>query len=544
MAHTITGIDLGSWSVKFSVFDVGFRRVRLHTSFEEPVPPGEAPLVERQAEALRAGVARLPSQSTIHMALPGEMLSLRVLDLPFSDARKVEQVVGYELEGQIMHDLSEVVMDHVILSATKTGDSEAAGSRALAVAARTETVAAFLASLKQCGVEPRTLYPTPIMYHALLAEERTSAETAPTGFCLFIDVGHQHSQLCFLRGDEAVFGRTSSHAGEELTLALVRASGEKWTWAQAELAKQTHGCVPSRARPPATSVQQQLGAVLQEAMAPFLRDLRQTLASFRAQNKEPVETILLAGGGSRLQGLAEFLQEELGIPTSLWPAPPEPALAEGTDEVEAISVVDEEGSAQRARLALSSALAWAGARGHRELDLRRGPFQYRANFSIMRQKAPHLALLVGAVLACAAVDGTIALRRLSSEQQQLKERLRVATKELFGEARSDATEVTAALNRSFRDEMAPLPRVTAYDLLGQISRKMPASDQVAIDVQDLEIKSKKTSIKGTVDSAASLDDVVAKLKEIDCFEEINKGPLTEVSGGAKQFSLTINSKCP
>ena len=148
------------------------------------------------------------------------------------------------------------------------------------------------------------------------------------------------------------------------------------------------------------------------------------------------------------------------------------------------------------------------------------------------------------VLACAAVDGTIALRRLSSEQQQLKERLRLATKELFGEARSDATEVTAALKRSFRDEMAPLPRVTAYDLLDRISRKMPPAEEVAIDVQDLEIKSKKTSIKGTVDSAASLDDVVAKLKELDCFEEINKGPLTEVSGGAKQFSLTINSKCP
>jgi hypothetical protein len=162
----------------------------------------------------------------------------------------------------------------------------------------------------------------------------------------------------------------------------------------------------------------------------------------------------------------------------------------------------------------------------------------------MRQKAAHLALLVGAVLACAAVDGTIALRRLSSEQQQLKERLRLATKELFGEARSDATEVTAALKRSFRDEMAPLPRVTAYDLLDRISRKMPPAEEVAIDVQDLEIKSKKTSIKGTVDSAASLDDVVAKLKELDCFEEINKGPLTEVSGGAKQFSLTINSKCP
>jgi type IV pilus assembly protein PilM len=543
MAHTITGIDLGSRSVKFAVFDVGFRRVRLNTSFEEPVPPGETPLAERQAEALRAGVAHLPAESTITMALPGELLALRVLDLPFADARKIEQVVGYELEGQIMHDLSEVVMDHIVLSASNAGESETAGSRALAVAARTEDVAAFLASLKESGVEPRTLYATPVIYHALLAEERT--EEAPAGYRLFIDVGHRRSQLCFLRADEAVFGRTSSHAGEELTLALVRASGDKWTFEQAEQAKHTYGLVPSQARPPATSAQRQLGPVLRDALGPFLRDLRQTLASFRAQNKTPVDAILLAGGGSRLQGLVEFLQEELGIATSLWPAPPGVGenQPESDDGVE-VSVVDEEGSASRARQALAFALAWAGVRGHRELDLRRGPFQYRVSFSIMRQKASHLALLAAALLACAAVDGTIALRRLSGEQQQLREKLKRATKELFGEARSDATEVTAALKRSFRDEMAPLPRVTAYDLLDRISRKMPAADQVAIDVQDLEIKSKKTSIKGTVDSAASLDDVVAKLKEIDCFEEIQKGPLTEVSGGEKQFSLTINSKCP
>jgi type IV pilus assembly protein PilM len=541
MAHTITGIDVGSRSVKFAVLDVGFRRVRVNSAFEEPVPPGEAPLAERQAEALRAGLARLPSGSTIHVALPGEMLALRVLDLPFSDARKVEQVVGYELEGQIMHDLSEVVMDHVILSAASTDGSEAAGSRALAIAARTDEIAAFLASLKQCGVDPRTLYVTPVIYQALLAEE--PAETTPAGCRLFIDLGHRHSQLCFLRGNEAVFGRTSNHAGEELTLALVQASRDKWTFAQAEQAKHTYGFVPSRAQPPGTAAQRQLGPVCRDALAPFLRDLRQTLASFRAQNKTPVESILLAGGGSRLQGLADFLQEELGIPTSLWPAPPA-AEATESDEVDEVSVVDEEGSASRARLALAHALAWAGVRGHKQLDLRRGSFQYRVSFSIVRQKAAHLALLVGAVLACAAVDGTIALRRLSSEQQQLKEKLRLATKELFGAPRFDATEVTAALKRSFRDEMAPLPRVTAYDLLDQISRKMPASDQVAIDVQDLDIKTKKTTIKGTVDSAAALDDVVAKLKEIDCFEEINKGPLTEVSGGAKQFSLTINSKCP
>jgi uncharacterized protein YunC (DUF1805 family) len=51
-------------------------------------------------------------------------------------------------------------------------------------------------------------------------------------------------------------------------------------------------------------------------------------------------------------------------------------------------------------------------------------------------------------------------------------------------------------------------------------------------------------MKGTVDSAAAVDEIVAKLKEIECFEDIGKGPISEVSGGAKQFSLTIASKCP
>ena len=95
MAHTITGIDLGSWAVKFTVLEVGFRHTRPFSSYEERVPQGERPLVERQYEALRAGVAKLPSGTMAYLALPGDMLTLRVLELPFADARKIDQVVGY-----------------------------------------------------------------------------------------------------------------------------------------------------------------------------------------------------------------------------------------------------------------------------------------------------------------------------------------------------------------------------------------------------------------------------------------------------------------
>ena len=108
----------------------------------------------------------------------------------------------------------------------------------------------------------------------------------------------------------------------------------------------------------------------------------------------------------------------------------------------------------------------------------------------------------------------------------------------------EANDVSAALKRSLRDEMAPLPKATAFDLLDDISNHIPPADKVQVDIEDLDIKAKKTTIKGTIDSAAAVDEIVAKLKDVECFEEISKGPITEVSDGAKQFSLAIASKCP
>ena len=51
-------------------------------------------------------------------------------------------------------------------------------------------------------------------------------------------------------------------------------------------------------------------------------------------------------------------------------------------------------------------------------------------------------------------------------------------------------------------------------------------------------------MKGTVDTAAAVDEMATKLKEIECFDDVSKGAITEVSGGAKQFTLNIGSKCP
>ena len=104
--------------------------------------------------------------------------------------------------------------------------------------------------------------------------------------------------------------------------------------------------------------------------------------------------------------------------------------------------------------------------------------------------------------------------------------------------------MTLLVSKGFKEELAPLPKATAFDLLDQISRKMPSDEKIKLDVMELDIRPKKTFIKGTVDSAAAVDEIGTKLKEIECYEDVSKGAITEVSGGGKQFTISINSKCP
>jgi type IV pilus assembly protein PilM len=526
MSHSITGIDIGAHAVKFVVVDVGFRQAHVTSTFEERVPRGEAPLPERQALALAAGLARLPPEQTLYTAVPGELLTIRVLDLPFSDARKVDQVVPFELEGQIVHALDDVVFDYVTVGAQGEGVS------VLAVAAPIEELSSHLAELTGQGVEPRALFAAPVVYQALAGRDAAEEGTVPAAK-LLLDVGHLRTNVAVLVDGKTVFARTIKRGGAALTAAIARAL--QCDEARAEALKHEHGFLASDARPARTQAEAQMDALLREELVPFLREIRQTLASVRARGKAPVEAVWLTGGGAALRGLPEYLAAELELPVSIW------TPAEASKEERAPAADPSEGEPGGAPLA--SAIAWRGARGEREIDLRRGPFVFKASFSALRQKATHLAALAAALLLSITLDATMKMTRLSSEEEKLQAELKAATQELFGTPRTDGREVARELKRSFKDEMAPIPTASAFDILNEISRRMPGSD-IKLDISDLDIKPKKIFIKGTVASVAARDEIVSRLREwTDCFEEIKPGSIQEVSGG-KLFTLTIDSKCP
>jgi general secretion pathway protein L len=556
MAHTVVGIDVGAQAVKFSLVEAGFRQTRPRGAFAEPVLAGEQSLAERQGEALRRGLEQLPQESTLVFTMPGELLTMRVLDLPFSDPRKIDQVVGYELEGQIVHALADVIYDHQIIRAPSPE-----GTSVLVVAARIDDVGNLLAELAAHGLDPRALYPAPLIYEALFGEPgrdgRSEEGTIPS--CrVVVDIGHLRTNICILQDEQAVLGRTVLRGGAQLTAAIATVLGcDEDT---AEEIKKSRAAIGANATPEAI----RLDGILRDALAPLLRDVRQTLASVRARVRTPIQSILLTGGTAALAGLDEYLASELELPVSLWDgiAGPGSAAASGAAgplgslgglgsvdgptsvDTDAVDIDVRDGQAEPdSRFALASAAAWAGAGGARRIDLRRGPFVYKASLSIIRQKAVHLGALAAAVVLAVTMDAAMALGRLRQEHEQLSAQLRAQTQELFGTPKDDGRQVVTMLTRNFKEEMAPIPKATAYDILGEISRKVPSNDEMKLDILELDIKPKKVFIRGTLDSFKAVDDLQAKLKAIDCFEEISKGLINEVSGGAKSFTLTIATKC-
>ena len=163
-----------------------------------------------------------------------------------------------------------------------------------------------------------------------------------------------------------------------------------------------------------------------------------------------------------------------------------------------------------------------------------------------------------AILAFSAINAAASLRGLRKESETLEARLRKQTTELFGHEMTDGKAVSEELHSGgIKGGAPPVPTTTAYDLLDDISHHVPPPEKGKLDITELDIKPKKTYIKGTAETAAQVDDLVAELKKIECFETIETGKISSVTAPPsgekkegdkpaelKQFTLTITASCP
>jgi Tfp pilus assembly PilM family ATPase len=541
-------VDLGAWSVKVAVAVPGLRGGTITHVVERLIPPGEEPQGPRAVAVLDDLVKELGlGQDTMFLAVRGDQLFTQILEMPFRNLRRteLEKAVGAELEGVVPVDLEDMVFSFEPISAPADApaavqeDGEPArgrtlgaaeGMRVLSYAMRTDRAEALLAQGQEAGPDPRGLLPAAGGAVRLLERSGLAAQLGSAPVAV-LDLGHERTEVVVVRAGQAIFSRNLARGGKQLTEAIAR------TWRlptlDAERVKHTDGFVASSLEPPTSEAWARLHAVTSVELAPLVRDLRQTFAGVRARTGATPVALLLTGGGSRLRGISSFLGEQLGLPARTLTE--QECAALGGPKLEDVSNIDV--------VALQVGLLHDALSGRPSFNLRQGPLAVKVDLSFLRTKLWAVGAAAVAVATFAAGSAYANMYRLRKAEKILQQRLADESTQHFG-TKKTAEEVLSAPGATAGLSESPMPLISAYDLLLDISAQVPAKDKITLDILRLDITDAKVDIEGTAKKAEEIDLFQGELKKkITCFEEVTRGTTESAENDVQRFKINIKSKC-
>jgi general secretion pathway protein L len=520
----ILGLDLGSYSVKGILFESNLRGYTTKAYAEVRRAEGD------RTETLRAAVQELLTQQPMQadqviVALPGPALMTHAFTLPFSDPKRLEAALPFEVESQLPFDLSEVLFDYQVVS-----QKAKASSDVLVGVVRKEELSWLLGLLTELKLDPRVITHPGITYQNLFLQTPTLFDGMGEAEAVaVVDIGHERTTVAIGKPGVGVeFARTFAGGGRDLSRAL--AAEFQTPLAEAHQWKETYGAMASAATAAGPDSERAASAFVR-GLQPVLRELRPTFKAFTARTKRNVGAVVLCGGTARLKGLAEQLERDLHMQVRVLALPAEANTA--------VPAEAHPSATQAYALALRGQAS--GAKAPR-FNLRRGEFGFKGDFDYVKDKIGLLASFAATLLLLFIASGVVRNSVLARNEAKVDAVLCKTTERILGKCE---TNYDRALNllRGVESPAAALPRLTAVNLLAEVTQKIPPEVPVKIDRVQIDLE--RIILQGETDSSKEIDTLTTALKTHRCFREVNPGKVEKTRDGQKvTFRLDIQVQCP
>jgi general secretion pathway protein L len=528
----ILGLDIGRSALRAVLVRTSMRHVEMDRFIEVPLAPATDP--QGRAEALAAGLAELvaivarPADEVI-VALDGREGSLRVVELPAGAAKRIGEVLPFELNDVLPFEITDAVVDHQPIDKTDTL------MRVLAAAAPRARVETLLAELKASAIDPKEVA---VGAAALDGLRHLVPELNAPGPLMVVCIGVDRTDVCVLEKGACTFARTTDGGVELLSRGQ-----------QVQLAS----------------------------------SLKRTLAAYRAAGHPPPSRAYLGGDAAQhADSMLPWLQETLGIETSLVAVPDrrepatkrkpgaaapgpaadapsaadpadsaDPSLASGAGVAEELTLgapAIPSASSERAKFAFAAALAARVATRGKRLDLRQGPLAYTKAMGSLRSQGKRIAIAAAPVLVAFLFATWARHAVLDGERERLQAQLAEVTREVFDEETRDPAAARALLEGG-RRIADPIPKFTAWDALDAISAAIPQEIQhdarrLTIEIDD-ESREGRIELQGLVASLAERDTIAANFEAHPCFDEIKPGPTSPgPNNTGLNYRLEAEIHCP
>lgn len=506
--NNVLGLDLGSHSIKAVEVQQGLRSLQAVNMRTVPRDGDDSlsNLVRRFATVHRL--------STDHVvtAVRGDRLSVRRLNFPFVERRRLAQAVPFEVEDALPFRIEDIVLDWSLI-----GTDRHQADVVAAVAQRRE-VSELIAALHEAGCDPRT-----VEAEGLVLANLSAVFEFPEN-SLLVDLGHSKTTLCGLSQGFAIAARALQVGGHALTEAI--AQDRALPLADAEREKCETGVFDpllGRPLPKASAVLDQIGGEIVR----FASSLDPILAS-------AISHVTIFGGTALLDRIDELLAERTGL------------------EVQRLGLPSDESAAGFAAggspvlYAPAIAMALRGtAKRKTHLNFRQDEFAHRFDFGRYRRDFGTTGVLAAIVLALGITSfGTGALLE-SRGADDVEGRIGAIYESAFP-GKATPPNAVASMREAVRSatDRAEFLGVysgnrSALDLLEEISRRVPADLDVVFE--ELSIDGQTIRIKVSAKSFEAADRLGAELAKFGPFAQSRIGAIeSDRKTDAKNFNVTIS----
>jgi general secretion pathway protein L len=523
MMKSVVGVDLGSTTLKVVELRGTWKGFEVVKAAERRLPAesGSTCPPEQVAQALTELLsAHAIKPAHVVSAVPAHATFVRNLQLPFRDARKIREVLKFELEPHIPCPVEDVVVDFAKIRETDAGACEV-----LAVAAPKAAVDDHLHILERAGLVPE------VVDWEVFGELNGYLAWRPSpdaGAVALVNFGASKTTVKIIKDGSIRFARSILRGGNALTETICQRL--TLTPAQAEALK-----LSDRDRDRAS---------IAEAIETFLgilaKEIDHTLLAYNTRaGEEAVREIVLLGGGAGLPEARPFFEEHYGLPTTLFD------VDQRLFPPSAMALRSQAGAIMPVALGLAMRQVSRRTLG---LDFRREEFGLRRSYDEIRGQLLSIGGMVALLVGLSLFDLYYHLRTKEMHYAQLQRQVESIFRQTFPEVRRVSGEVGQAREklREIETNLKGIgslsgPQGSALEMLRELAVRTPPGLQVKIT--DLTISTEGISISGETQSFDAVESLKKAYAASAYFDEVK---VSQAKAGANgkgvEFKIAMTLK--
>lgn len=318
MAKTRIGVDVGSTSVRVAEVGLGDVPVVLRAA-QLPLPPGAVEAGEvRQPDVVGEALRELWGRAgvkgkQVYLGVGNQRVVVREVALPWLPEKELRESLAFQVQEFIPMAAEDAVLDFDPLGEMDQGGRRM--QRILLVAAHKAMVSALVDAAVAAKLEPAGVDLTPFAAVRAVGRGDEGLDLDAQGDEAVIDVGAHVTSICVHDRGVTRFVRILPSGGRDVTTALARGLGLDDAVAEAlkrgEPVEATSDAEGIPVMPP--SPEDVRRHALTRAGS-FVDEIRSSLEFYAAQVPGArIARVLVIGGGSRLDGFLQLLQERIPV---------------------------------------------------------------------------------------------------------------------------------------------------------------------------------------------------------------------------------------